>query len=157
MKPRFLIWSPPYTPICGGIVALHKLCHDINILGYEAYLLSHSKNDKWLGNLVRNGQINVKDKDLFVIYPEIVGHNSLGAKNAVHWVLNSTPAPYPPEDLVFKYAEYFEVANGVRVDGELRSFDMDLDFWTRDLNRNRVGQCSASNQTRNQPSIIGGK
>lgn len=40
-KKKYVIFSPAFDQNSGGIVCLHKLCHHINNLGHEAYLLSY--------------------------------------------------------------------------------------------------------------------
>ena len=37
-SPAFYIQAPPFTPLVGGIMACHILCHELNRVGYEAYI-----------------------------------------------------------------------------------------------------------------------
>ena len=41
----YIIVTPSYVPNSGGIIALHKLCHDLNQMGERAYLY-HLNIDK---------------------------------------------------------------------------------------------------------------
>jgi hypothetical protein len=139
---KFAIWAPGFTPFSGGILALHKLCHNINSLGEKAFLISDHKNPNWLGTL---GSQNDIDDSTFVVYPEIITGNPFNAKHVVRWILN-TPGViggdgiYGATDLVYKYANYFTVPNESQVNGELRAFSMELDFW-QNLGQERSGSC----------------
>lgn len=115
---KFIIFTPSYNERSGGIVVLHKLCHLLNELGYDAKiypyyerftfdktnlfkaLWQHSKIE--LKNLFTGFKVNAKfntpvikprsnfnvDRDTVVIYPEIVLGNPLNAKNVVRWLLH---------------------------------------------------------------------
>jgi hypothetical protein len=114
---KFLIFSPSYRETSGGIVVLHKLCHLLNEIGFEAYvcpqfnifevsarnfprklasfLLSEfrrKKSDFRLNESFNTPLIDgVKEKsldDFIVIYPEIISGNPLEAKNVVRWLLH---------------------------------------------------------------------
>ncbi|MEY8214547.1 MAG: WavQ [Colwellia sp.] len=116
MKKKFLIFSPSYKEISGGVVVLHKLCSILNDLGYESYLhpyvysyeLNRNNYKSFIVNFVKwsvrtffsryktnptfntpifKGSIDGKD-DWVVIYPEVVFGNPLNAKNVVRWLLH---------------------------------------------------------------------
>ena len=116
---KFLICSPGYNPNNGGVIALHKLCHLINLTGSEAYIHPFENNFefnkfnyhkilfKFLKDQIRscykpyklNPSFNtplLKDIGLLkninewtIIYPEITFGNPLNAKNVVRWLLHN--------------------------------------------------------------------
>lgn len=115
---KFLIFSPPYNEISGGIVCLHKLCSMINEAGGEAYLFPCFENlEISKANIIRPALKLVRDyirsfmpyrqndsfntrymaripstmdwDDWIVIYFEQVFGNPLGAKNVVRWLLHT--------------------------------------------------------------------
>lgn len=115
---KFIIFAPSYDERSGGIVVLHKLCHLINELGYDAYLYPHREQfviDKY--NLLKTLTLFIKfeiksffkgyktnssfntpiiksSKDFkindrdIVFYSELVLGNPLNAKNVVRWLLH---------------------------------------------------------------------
>lgn len=116
MKKKFLIFSPSYNEISGGVVVLHKLCSILNTLGYESYLhpyiysyeLNRYNLKEFLWNCCKwsvreffkpyrtnpafntpifKGLIENKD-EWVVIYPEVVFGNPLKAKNVIRWLLH---------------------------------------------------------------------
>jgi len=113
---KFIIYAPSYDENIGGIIVLHQLCHELNMLGEEAYLwqkgeppLDWSKPIRSLYRLVKYNYIlnNKYDKnfqtregwktpiagfldikDAVVVYPEIISDNPLKSKKVVRWFLN---------------------------------------------------------------------
>ena len=116
-KFKYLIVSNSYNPNVGGVVVLHRLCHEINKLGlvarmvpaYSSYVLS---KDDWVVPLLRFVKERLRrvgkyeiNSDLdtplwierefresldewVVVYPETISGNPLGAKNVVRWFLH---------------------------------------------------------------------
>lgn len=115
---KFIIFSPSYSDTNGGAIVLHKLCHELNTLGYQAFLYPAYKTwimhqAFWLkpllsvlwgrikGSLFRrykthdqfntpvfNGKNKKIDGDFVVIYPESVVGNPLNSKYVVRWLLH---------------------------------------------------------------------
>jgi hypothetical protein len=67
----YTIWSPQYVNYHGGVRALHVLKDELIKRGYPTTMHYEYHTE---GN--------------FVIYPEIVSDNPLGAKHYCHWLLN---------------------------------------------------------------------
>ena len=108
--------TPSYNENSGGIVVLHKLCDQLNRLGYEAYVMPYrysyyfsrynffSECFKFLKWSVRNWLKPFKINKSFItpifpkfrritdeyiaVYPEVVFGNPLRAKNVVRWLLH---------------------------------------------------------------------
>ncbi len=43
----YIIWTPPYTRFSGGVVVLHRLCHELNQRGLKAYVNTDQVNPEW--------------------------------------------------------------------------------------------------------------
>jgi len=90
----FVIYAPPYNEKSGGQVVLHKLCHYINLLGYEAYIyvVSDPANLKKTNNSWHTPVANDLSKDKLtnsiIIYPEMVVDNPLNGKYIIRYLLN---------------------------------------------------------------------
>jgi hypothetical protein len=114
---KFLIYSPEYNETIGGVVVLHRLCHILNEIGYDAYLMPYGRRrhvfpiwddgrskafkenirSKFRGfaanpffrtPVLKNIPSDIDTNNWVVIYPEIVLGNPVGAKNVVRWLLH---------------------------------------------------------------------
>jgi hypothetical protein len=92
---KIIIASPSYNSAIGGAIVLHKLCHVLNTIGYDAYLFPTLKLNGTLDWFYLNETYNTKvanninyEKDI-IIYPEIEFGNPLGGKNIVRYILNN--------------------------------------------------------------------
>ena len=114
---KFIIFSKAYNKNIGGIILLHKLCHILNELGYESYLVPYFNTYELnRNNFFYNFRCFLKDeilrvfykyktnnnfktpvftqgyssinKDYVVIYPEVVFGNPLNSTNVVRWLLH---------------------------------------------------------------------
>jgi hypothetical protein len=132
----------------GGIVAMHKLCHDLRTLGHEAYItgnITHPILDAPKVNRTFNRN------DVIIVYPEITIGNPLGATHVVRWLLN-TPGKcagigekrfydnVTPNDIYFKYSEYFDIRPGLNYKGLLTTLFIDHSNF-RNLNQTRNQTC----------------
>lgn len=95
-KFKIIIVSPSYSPQIGGSIVLHKLCHILNNLGYDASLTTTPKLNGNTNFFSLNPNFNTKiatslniDKDI-IIYPEIERNNPFQAKNVVRYILSSS-------------------------------------------------------------------
>lgn len=145
-KKKYFIWSPGYDPHSGGIIALHKLAHNLTELGEECYMITDRTNPKYNSKILYQHQAGELQKDnAFVIYPEIISGNPLNGKNVIRWILN-TPGViggdgiYEDRDLIFKFTDYFHVDKKYKVSGLLTAFENNLDFWV-DQGLSREGTC----------------
>lgn len=117
----------------GGIIACHKLCHDLRSLGREAYILGRNTHP-----LLNASQVNrtFKRDELVVIYPEVIIGNPLKSKHVVRWILN-TPGEcagmkhndfygnLKNTDIFFKYSDAFKLHDGLNYKGLLTTFFID--------------------------------
>ena len=59
----YIIVTPSYVPNSGGIIALHKLCHDLNQLGERAYLYHLNIDKKNYFETNQNYQTPIADEN----------------------------------------------------------------------------------------------
>lgn len=141
---NYIIDIGPYHPYTGGSVALHRLAHNLCLIGEKAFLTTPYKNPEWLGDYLGNHTLH--ENESVMIYPEVVLGNPYGARHVVRWILNEVgviggdSSTWGERDLAFVYAEYFYGKERNRVHGELRAFDLKLDYW-KNLNYHRNGEC----------------
>jgi hypothetical protein len=125
----YICFNVPFDPYSGGIIALHKLVHNLCTLGEEAYLTTSSKNPNWLGNIYNGEQIDFENS--IGIYPEIIGDNPMNFKYAVRWLLYDRGYTYPKSDWIYNYWDYFKAhkENEDQVKGLLSAFDIQRDVF----------------------------
>jgi hypothetical protein len=97
--PQIIICAPSYNPSIGGAVVLHKLCHILNELNYDASLTTTIKLNGQTEYFVLNPDFNTKiaseidiNNDI-VIYPEIESGNPFQSKNVIRYILNKFHLP----------------------------------------------------------------
>lgn len=137
MKPKIVTWSPGWDQNSGGCVALHKLVHDLNTLGHEAYILTDNTNPAY--NTPTGHHIDLSRNDVIVVYPEIIVGNPCNAKNVVRWVLNTVGKiggdckSWGKYDMVYRYCQAFTCDPSFQIIDNLTTIDMQVDFWTENL------------------------
>jgi hypothetical protein len=91
MSLSFITWCPmAFNPSSGGILALHKLTHNLALLGEKSYITTAQKNPAYLGEQITEEQAHRFDKNsTIVLYPEIVTGNPYNAKHVMRWILNT--------------------------------------------------------------------
>ena len=147
---NFVIWALPFTLSSGGSFVLHKLGHNLSLLGHNVYFYADSKNPKWGGQLVPevakshpHTPIPVFVAKPIVVYPEIICGNPLQAVYVVRWILN-TPrvcggdGVYGKDDLVMSWSNYFYIRPNNSA-GLLTAWRDWSHF--KDLGRPRSGSC----------------
>ena len=139
-----------YDPSSGGIIALHRLAHNIALLGEQSFIYTTSKNQEYQGLQIDEDACRelVAGNDAIIIYPEIVYGNPMNAKHVMRWLLN-TPGkiayrvgdgPDGPNDLVYKFADIFQAKDESKVCGTLSAFDTNLQIFY-DRKEPRSGSC----------------
>lgn len=135
---NFIIYAYKYNDDSGGTVVLHKLCHLLNQLGYDAKLWPNYKPEKhtkyyffkllkyYKKKFRRKFLVNPKwntplatQKDLksttLVIYAEVVDGNPLNAQNIVRWLLHKPgfhthgKINYTSNELYFYYLKSYVI------------------------------------------------
>jgi hypothetical protein len=147
-KPDIVIWAPDYSHASGGIRALFRLCHLLNMAGGDASMHGPSVLHPTWNAPRRDTPITERT---IVVVPEIVfAHSS--AKRIVRWVLNRPgllggPATYGPDEMVFYYASVWQAAAQAATT-ELLTEERLLDVFTvepelfyNDRSRPRIYDC----------------
>ena len=145
---KFVIYAPgDYTPNGGGCVALHKLAHNIALLGEESYIYTSKKNPNYLGIQVTELEATAicADGKTMAIYPEVTCGNPFRSPLVMRWILYHVRrydchGEFGANDLIYKYANHFTLRNEQEVHGELRAVELNLDIFKNE-GRERKGDC----------------
>ncbi len=156
---KFVIYAPgDYTPNGGGCVALHRLCHNICLCGEEGYIMTSQKNPDYLGTQVTMEEATELCKNgAMAIYPEVTCGNPFNAKKVMRWILYHVRTYgefgiFGENDLIYKYAPFFNLRNDQPVHGELRAVELNLDiFYNKNLERK--GSCYLIKKGNNKEQI----
>ncbi|HKI95466.1 MAG TPA: hypothetical protein VJ992_09265 [Gemmatimonadales bacterium] len=108
---KYLIWSYDYQHASAGPKTLHKLCHELNQAGQEAYVGRWATNPEW-NTPVYTGEL---DDDWVAVYPEVVRGNPWRSFHVARWVLNvpgrlGGDRTYDPREMVFSFSGLFSDA-----------------------------------------------
>lgn len=114
MKP-IVIYTYDFDLGIGGIKVMHKLCHMLNNLGYESYLMPIHMNPTFKvyydNTPVVTQEIVNNLRDCIVIYPEGIQYNPLGSKYVVRWILGpldeAVAATWQTTDMILWYMDYY--------------------------------------------------
>lgn len=144
----YYIIAPDYRDSSAGIRVLHRLCHALNTLGYDAYIVgAHSfqpnlrtppLDDETTARHRRTGRIAI------AVYSDIVTGNPLNTPVCVRYMLNKegvidgNPINAGPDDLFFYYSRAF-VPNAKGKFDYLRLQTHDLDLFKPDLECPKIG------------------
>lgn len=142
----YIIFAPPYRHNSGGIKVLYELSYQLNRHGQESYVFvwdgGYYASNKYQTCSYKFMMDNLR-KGAWVIYPEIVSGNPLGAKNVIRYVLNEPgkiggDKVYSSSEIVWAYN------NGLKKfapkDRILQTPHIELDLF-KNNNLNRKGSC----------------
>ncbi|MBV8574788.1 MAG: hypothetical protein JOZ58_07080 [Acetobacteraceae bacterium] len=115
----YYVVAPAYTRLSAGTRVLHLLCHWLNRLGRNAYMLTFSrKDDLRINPALLTPELSPSvarhhrevGRTPIVIYPEVIKGNPLRADLVVRYVLNfpgllGGDENYAPGEMVFGYSE----------------------------------------------------
>ncbi len=121
----YYIYSANFTDNSAGIKVLHYLCHMLNEIGAEAYLVGCSEESLILRTPLLKGpdvqrHLNTGMQPI-VIYPEVVTGNPLNIPHVVRWLLNTAgflggEKTFEKSELVYAFApEYVEEGMGASI------------------------------------------
>lgn len=145
---KFIVYAPgDYTPNGGGCVALHKLAHNIALLGEDSYIMTSKKNPDYLGTQVNEKQAKhiCSDGKTMAIYPEVTCGNPLESSHVMRWILYHLRTYdkfgiFGGNDLIYKYAPFFNLRYDAHVHGELRANELNLHIF-KNRGQERKGAC----------------
>jgi hypothetical protein len=115
MKKPIVIYTYDFDMGIGGIKVMHKLCHMLNELGYESYLMPIHIADTFQiyydNTPLITHEILHDIENCIVIYPEGIRYNPLNSKNVVRWILgppdNDVISTWDKSDMILWYMDYY--------------------------------------------------
>ena len=111
----FIIYAPDFLPNSAGRYCLYKICHDLNAKGFKAAVTESLVSCPNLNApllTLRDAKQVARRKKPWVIYPETISGNPLGAERVIRWVLNRPgllggDTVYADNELVFVYSNIY--------------------------------------------------
>jgi hypothetical protein len=102
----YIVYTPPYSAEVGGIKVLHRLVHELNVKGYEAFATG-TTNPEWWEPTTNS----VPDTGI-AVYPEVVAGNPWGTNTVARWVLNvpgrlGGEEEYAKTELIFPFKRVY--------------------------------------------------
>lgn len=85
----YILWGCGYVHYSAGTVACHRLVHELNNAGYDAFSTG-AVNPNWNERRINKSAVFLllKFGNPIVIYPEVVIGNPLHAQHVARWILN---------------------------------------------------------------------
>ena len=145
---NFIVWCPmAYTENSGGILALHRLAHNLAVCGEKSFITTKNKRADYLGNQITEEEA-VAMQDKIVIYPEVLYGNPYKSDKVVRWLLNTRGViPFKvgdgedgENDLVYKWSSAYKADDESKVVGYLTAIDNHLDIFYNQ-HKERKGDC----------------
>jgi O-antigen biosynthesis protein len=110
----YVISAPDFRTSSAGVVALYRLCRDLNARGFPSFICgAQSPESSLAAPLIDEAHAKALCRRGFTaVYPEIVSGNPREARTVARWVLNSPgllggDKVYDPSELVFYYSNVF--------------------------------------------------
>ena len=101
---KYIIAAPPYSENSDGIRVLHLLCHTLNKLGLESFIVLIDPRDESYQSFISGLDLNATNPDYLtptiqefsqintatdlIIYPEVIHNNPLNFKKIIRYFLN---------------------------------------------------------------------
>lgn len=148
--PDYIVSAPDFVGNSAGIACLYQLAYDLKKMGFETAMTGTQKgHHKFTLPLLSSEEASRFAKQgSWVIYPEIVNGNPLGAKNVLRWVLNRPgllggQTVYDSSEHIFVYSDVFApyVNNTIRGKLYMPTLDRTLFFPPEEPNQPRGMTC----------------
>jgi hypothetical protein len=138
VSPRagYVVFSGPYRSNSAGIYCLHKLCDELNRLGFPSFTtggdIAAPNMDAPMIDV--DAAAALCSRGFIAVYGETVSGNPLGAAVVVRWVLNRPGLlggddEYDRSELVFSYSNAYTPYIKNRVAGKLHMPTIDQDLF----------------------------
>lgn len=139
-KAPYILYGAHYNEKSAGCVACHRLVHDLNESGFDAFS-RHPTNPSWNERRLSNfgAALLTRYGNAIVIYPEIVSGNPLRAGRVARWVLFfpgqlGGDEQYSPDELVFTWSQkYYNTDRVLSLDLVDRELFNDRDLPPKEL------------------------
>jgi hypothetical protein len=145
---KYLIYTKRgFDKTSGGNILLHKLCHDLRMIGQDAYI-SHGPSGPNFNAPQYCPSASELKNEFVVVYPETRMGNPLHCPRVVRWILN-TPGAFGPtdfykrekkSDLIFKLSTFYDYTGKGYYKGILYTIFVDFEAF-KNLNLKRSGSC----------------
>jgi O-antigen biosynthesis protein len=138
---NYLIVTPPWTHTSSGVRVLHALCHNLNQAGCHAALVASYPTSNFQLNPILNTPLWLGGSvpETWVVYPEIIDGNPLGAAKVVRYVLGQKENQvFSDSDVVVGYTSSLAQKHGSKKVLTIPTFDRSV------FNMNDVGERSGS-------------
>jgi hypothetical protein len=163
---KIIIAAPSYNPAIGGGVVLHKLCHVLNTLGYDAYLFPTLKLNGTLDSFYLNNNFTTKiateinPKTDIAIYPEIEPGNPFGCENIIRYLLNifhlpeydNSIATWGENDYWLYFHEHFY--DGLKEPNYLHIIDSKIDIFKDYGSERKIDACFTYRKKNNERTTL---
>jgi len=111
----YYVFCPEYRESSSGVVALHVLCHALNLAGHEAWVTTGVTSPRLRTPVVHQGVErghSAAGLVPVVVYPEVVSGNPLRAPVVARFLLNKPgllggDKTYAPSELLFSFSPEF--------------------------------------------------
>ena len=158
---NFIVWCPmAYCENSGGILALHRLAHNLALCGEKSFITTCKKRPDYLGEQITEEEAT-EMTDKIVIYPEVLYGNPYESDKVVRWLLNTRGViPFRvgsgedgANDLVYKWSSAYKAEDESKVVGYLTAIDNHLDiFYNRHEERTKECYIVRKGKNTNQHS-----
>lgn len=88
----YYIWAPAYRETSGGVRVLHYLCHALNLIGEEAYVITSVINPQLRTPVLTEEVLrrhSATGRQPIAVYPEVITDNPLNLANVARYLLNT--------------------------------------------------------------------
>jgi hypothetical protein len=153
---EYLIATPGYASMCGGIKSLHKLAHMLNQRGYKAYVTGDYCNPEFntpMAKLLSQEHLRDLQHNGIIVYPDIVPNNPCKFTHVVKYWLGITQNA-TPNTLQFTMSEHHKVIDADKVFGTLMIWHVENFFKLPDV-EDRKSPCWYPGKGGNLPKIEG--
>jgi hypothetical protein len=151
---KYIVWSYDYMDGSAGQKTMHRLCHELNEAGQEAYVYFKGRNPEW-NTPYYGGPFG---DDWLSIIPEVSWNSPIPGipdTHVIRWMLNKPHLTYEPVGEWFYFHELFNIT-GLPEERHLFLPTIELDRYydqhlERDLQTFWIGK---EEQTRDLPGFV---
>ena len=139
---EYLIATPGYAHMCGGIKSLHKLAHMLNQRGYKAYVTGDYCNPGFntpMAKLLSQEKLRDLQHNGIILYPDIVPANPCRFTHVAKWWLGLSQPP-SPNQITFTMSENHKGAYADSISGTLMIWHVE-DYFKLPEVENRQKPC----------------
>jgi hypothetical protein len=149
---NFIIVSPQPTYIgyIGGVTVAHTLANEVHKTGESVYIYANSTKEDYSTTCIPWGtDIQFDPGNTVVVLIAGAGEHTFlhnipdsltKAPNIVRWLVNHQVKPYPRDNKMYKYHNFWDTLQGQQVEGMLSIVEIDQELF-KPSTRPRKGTC----------------